>query len=636
MIRGSRARYAWLRLARPRSWFLSKIPFAAAAGLVVVPEAPLARLLGMIAAVVAWGAFGFGLNEIADRHCDARAGKTNRAAGLTRTSRIGFLLFTGGAALWLSAISAADLAAPMLVLAGLGLAAAYSAPPLRMKERGFAGIVAAAVNSGLPVLAVAAVEPRGWLRPAALSFALLGLAIGVRSMGVHQRNDALKDRAAGVRTYASLGRPIVRLIYAAFATELVFLAGALVLAWPQSIDAAATLGVWVATAALFQNPVKGFRGRMLRHVDAPLAGYYYRAFPAVMLLSRTTPLSLWYRAGLAALFAHVLAATVRRRRAGRERPAAEPPHAVPPQPIHAALAFLTERQRSTGEFQVVVGRDPTLQDGIALRCVFETAFVARILEPWASDDRVALLLERARAFLRVEREPSGVWRYFGRDSIIPADADDTACALLILPPEPGDGAVIDAILSNCDPQGAVLTWFLDPAYGPPFRNCVDACVNVNVYTLLRRRSIAAPKIRRYLEEVLFSRRFLEGSPYYPSPFFYLYVMGGLTDELGPRVSAQIEREIRHLLSRGPAPSSLESAMACATLIRCGADDALRRPLLERVRSDQRADGGWPAVPLCWGMGRGRAWYGSRELTTAFCLEAIGTAVTGRSIPASCR
>lgn len=54
-----------------------------------------------------------------------------------------------------------------------------------------------------------------------------------------------------------------------------------------------------------------------------------------------------------------------------------------------------------------------------------------------------------------------------------------------------------------------------------------------------------------------------------------------------------------------------------------AADELRAALLERVRSGQLADGGWPAHPLAWGWrGRRRLWYGSRAVTTALCVEAL--------------
>jgi 4-hydroxybenzoate polyprenyltransferase len=241
----------------------------------------------MTGAVTAWASFGYGLNEIADYRSDTTAGKVNHSARLSQVSRVMFLLFTGGTAFALSTTWAVDTAAPLLVLAGLGLTVIYSVPPVRLKERGLAGIAGAATAQWtLPVLSISAAVPNGWMQPAALSFGFLGFAIGVRWMGVHQMNDLRGDRSAGIQTFATLGRPVFRLILTAFAVELVLLASFLVLAWPRSTDALATLLIWMVLGTVLQNPVKGWQKRLKSYADAPLSGYYFIALPAVMLLDR--------------------------------------------------------------------------------------------------------------------------------------------------------------------------------------------------------------------------------------------------------------------------------------------------------------------------------------------------------------
>jgi 4-hydroxybenzoate polyprenyltransferase len=310
----------WLRLARPRDWWQSKVPFQVVAVLLLAPGSSLAQSAAMICAVAAWASFGYGLNDIADRRSDAVAGKNNHAVGLSRLSRAVFLLVAAGISLGLSLVWAADIAAPLFVLAGLALTVVYSAPPVRLKERGFAGIAAAALAQWtLPVLAISAAEPHGWLQPASVSMALLGFALGVRWMGVHQLVDLEKDRSAGVQTFAALGQPVFRLIVTAFAAELALLA-ILILARPESMVAAATLVVWVAAALVFRTPAKGWRQRVTSYEDAPLSGYYFIALPAVLVLSRLEPaIEVWTRAAVAVLLAHCLLLYMRRRRALRQR-----------------------------------------------------------------------------------------------------------------------------------------------------------------------------------------------------------------------------------------------------------------------------------------------------------------------------
>jgi len=280
----------WLRLSRWREWAQSKLLYATAAALLLAPEAPAPLLLAMVATVAPWAAFGYGINEVADRDADRRARKPNRAAALASTSWALFLVLAAGTALGLSLVWAADAAAPLFVLAGIALAVAYSLPPVRLKERGTIGLLAAAVAQwALPVMALSAWQMRGWLRPAAGSLALLGLAIGLRWIAVHQLEDAPRDRAAGVRTYASGGRPIRAVILCAFGAEMVLLAAALAFNWPQSMPPVLALGSWVVAAELPRLRRESLRDRLGHYRAAPLREYYFILLPGSLVLRRVLP-----------------------------------------------------------------------------------------------------------------------------------------------------------------------------------------------------------------------------------------------------------------------------------------------------------------------------------------------------------
>lgn len=285
----------WPHLSRWREWAQSKLLFAAAASLLLAPDAPAPRLLAMIATVAPWAAFGYAINDVADRDADRRAGKANRAASLASTRWALFLLLTAAAALGLSLVWAADAAAPLFVLAGLALAVVYSLPPVRLKERGAIGLVAAAAAQwALPVMALSAAETRGWQRPAAAALALLGLAIGLRWIAVHQLADVARDRTAGVRTYAALGRPVTAVILAAFVAEMTLLATSLALTWPRSMPALLALGGWIVAAELPRLRRESLRGRLGRYQAAPLREYYFVLLPASLVLGRVlaSPLPL--------------------------------------------------------------------------------------------------------------------------------------------------------------------------------------------------------------------------------------------------------------------------------------------------------------------------------------------------------
>ncbi|MCB1009773.1 MAG: UbiA family prenyltransferase [Acidobacteria bacterium] len=174
-----------------------------------------------LASVVGIAAFGYLLNDVADVASDARAGKPNRAAPWSRSGR------ALRVALWLGVGLAPWLALPRrpVALALLGaevlLLAAYSLPPLRLKERGVAGTFADALYGHLLPVAIALATflpadgapaiPTAWALAATLAVALL--AKGLRNILLHQIGDRARDRLAGSRTLVVAIGPVAALAW---------------------------------------------------------------------------------------------------------------------------------------------------------------------------------------------------------------------------------------------------------------------------------------------------------------------------------------------------------------------------------------------------------------------------------------
>lgn len=278
----------WALLVRWPEWSTSKLPFLGAAAMLLASEdLSVGRLLAMLGTVSFWAAFGFGINDVADRECDGRAGKPNRAAALSPLSWSLFLVLTAAGAVGLSLLWGANLAAPGLVAVGLLLAGAYSLRPLRLKERGALGLVAGAASQWvLPVLALSAAVPAGWRRPDAWCLALLGLAVGVRWMSVHQIQDTAADRHADVRTYAATGGRVWPVLLGAFLAEVVLLAAALMLTWPRSLPALAALLFWIGQQALLRPRGEPFQQKLRGYDHAPLAEYYFLLLPVALAVAR--------------------------------------------------------------------------------------------------------------------------------------------------------------------------------------------------------------------------------------------------------------------------------------------------------------------------------------------------------------
>ncbi len=283
--------------------------------------------------------------------------------------------------------------------------------------------------------------------------------------------------------------------------------------------------------------------------------------------------------------------------------------------LERAITFLEQRQLPSGEIPVQAWGKPDPS-------IFPTALAAHCLSfaPGAAKIR-----ERALDFLAAEMDPRGLWKHWPRthphSAGLPPDLDDTACASAVL--SRAGRAVPDnraLLLANRNRRGLFKTWYLGaPELRHPlalfffFRRTsakpfdVDAVVNANVLFYLG----DAPAVAEHLRAVLREKRETQCDKWYENPFavHYFFARAGVIPETPP----------------GTSSNALDHALAaCVDPAR---DPA---PLLDA----QLDSGGWPAAGLYHGGRRRRRdgtfdephpdtpWWGSDELTTAFCIEAL--------------
>lgn len=166
----------------------------------------LGPLLVLVGALLVGAIYVSVINDWTDLAADAAAGKTNRLAGrpgwVVAVALGGCLL--AGSAFGLYFWHLSHLVA-WLYLAAWVVYSLYSLPPVRLKNRGLAGVLADASGAHLlpQLLVVAAVQ--AWLGRAVPGawWAAVGtwaLACGVRGIVWHQLGDAAADAQAGVHT----------------------------------------------------------------------------------------------------------------------------------------------------------------------------------------------------------------------------------------------------------------------------------------------------------------------------------------------------------------------------------------------------------------------------------------------------
>lgn len=240
---------------RGANWWSSKLPplFGLAFLQILRHEVDPWRamvLLGSVLVVTGGsvGAWGHVLNDWFDVEADRRAGRSNRMAGLPVAARTALAAGLAVTAFGPALLVGYGTTATVLLGVELLLPALYSAPPARLKERGFAGVLAdAAAAHAVPAMIVmtafATSSPDGGESPLVLALvAAWSACLGLNNILWHQRLDLDDDRLAGARTFAVAAGPdtVDRLLGWLWAAEVAaFVATVAVLAPAVPLVAAA-------------------------------------------------------------------------------------------------------------------------------------------------------------------------------------------------------------------------------------------------------------------------------------------------------------------------------------------------------------------------------------------------------------
>jgi hypothetical protein len=326
--------------------------------------------------------------------------------------------------------------------------------------------------------------------------------------------------------------------------------------------------------------------------------------------------------------------------------------------IARGLEFLRRSQLPSGEFKVFMSPDLNLErDCVFDSSPFPAALIAYALG-FADAEEAGDILDKALRFLLSEMEGPGLWRYWTKrhqsHSTIPPDLDDTACASFVLrrhgvrfPPN------LKLILANRTRAGLFYTWVTArwplpplPSYWrvvlsqwrrplkvyyffkllEPTRHDVDGVVNANVLFYVGEGRETEPVID-YLIDVL--RRGEEGrcDGWYANRFMFYYAVsrnfhagvaafGKVRDESVERIVGAAEPD--GSIGGGVLNTALA---ACALLYWRSSPPELERAV-RFLLAEQRDDGSWPRASLYYSGPKKLYGWGSEELVTGFCLEAL--------------
>ncbi len=305
----------------------------------------------------------------------------------------------------------------------------------------------------------------------------------------------------------------------------------------------------------------------------------------------------------------------------------------------------------------MLGADRQLSHPVFDSSPFTTTFVLYALAH-VRRATVDEMVRKAAAFLDAEMEFGGVWRYWStrqhKHARLPPDLDDTACASYALKLA-GRRAPHNAwaFLSSRDAAGRFRTWILPNARNrwnlrfafaravgerqarermravpvPASEDArfgvmhidpddVDPVVNANVLLYLGERS----ETRAAFDFVARAVREQPGAPsaFYEESLALDYAVARAFRHSAPALSELREPILARIERRAAQPAGLtplHAAMALSALLTFDPNARLAGELLRKILRLQRPDGGWDAYAFY------NVW-GSEELTTAFCLEAL--------------
>lgn len=329
--------------------------------------------------------------------------------------------------------------------------------------------------------------------------------------------------------------------------------------------------------------------------------------------------------------------------------------------IEKGLDYLEQHQFPYGEFCCFQSGDDSMQGWThQVNMLFPTMLVCQSLLYLPQTERVKKMTMQSGWFLRYYMGRSGTWMHYTWmhifSEVLPRDVDDSCCIGNVLEQlgidYPKD-ATRRMVLSNRNGQGLFYTWFafrwrwnssltywrlalrefLSPIKGFLFwnkmecsRNDVDAIVNANVLCHLGETAETKPVVD-WLLRIIAEGREAESDKWYRTPHTAYYfisrcIAAGIKG-LEPARQTIIDRIKATLNSEGRiGPSELDTALGICALINLGYEGQELDAACKHLLKTQNRFGNWPRWRLYYGGPKKLSGYGSEELSTAFCLQAL--------------
>lgn len=329
--------------------------------------------------------------------------------------------------------------------------------------------------------------------------------------------------------------------------------------------------------------------------------------------------------------------------------------------IDSGINYLCAHQHPNGEFCCYIAGDDTIEQwSYPDTTVFPTSLITGCLIDLPQNEQLRQIFERAGSFLMQQMMGYGVWGHYTKRhpffGICPADADDTALASYALSrlgmPFPENRHLLRY---NRSTKGLFYTWFvlrLNKSRNITYwkvlmqevknlvktfvlfmrhecsRGDIDAVVNANVIYYLKDYAQTVD-VTTYLSTIILEGRESNCDKWYLNPFIVYYSISRnypyCEDLLEECRMLIIERILATQQDDGKlGVSSLDTALGISSLmyLRCSDQNAIEKSVLYLL-GRQSKNGDWSRRLFYYGGPKRIVGWGSEELTTGFCLEALG-------------
>lgn len=327
--------------------------------------------------------------------------------------------------------------------------------------------------------------------------------------------------------------------------------------------------------------------------------------------------------------------------------------------IEKGIDYLYQHQYPNGEYCCYMAPD----DAMSVWCVpdssvFPASLIMNALVPLMGNPKVDQMLERSAGFLQYQAMRGGVWNNFTRwhqlFPFCPPDTDSTVYASKALQTLNKDYVANHGILlANRNSAGLFYTWYAlrpnkvrnknfwllllrelkHPVTSFFFwrrnectRYDIDGVVNANALFYLGLNEHTQPIIP-YLLNIIDQQQEASCDKWYRNPVTFYYFVSrnynaGIT-ALEPARAQIISRIIAKVKDDGSIGESiLDTALAISALINFSYHHEIVDRAIEQLVNHQQPSGEWPRRALFYSGPKKEMCWGSEELTTAFCLEAL--------------